>query len=524
MTTAAAQKVAQVLAMEAQKATTNIMEIHNSTTGSNTSIDRKKNRKNHKKKIKAHLRHIKENSKAALSALDDAIHNDDNADNNTHDNGVDSNHNSTIKIRDTLQNLRSATEELQEIIRTAQLDNKNMMMLNATPNDTCGGISINGARREGIYDITLKGPNGRPNRPYLTISASHLCKLIHLWTLQKQTQQDSDMTKIQNNTELRKENDDVNKDPIKFLDTMSDEDQCQIRMAIYCCLSRYEALRGAGYQCAVPGNAFQAAATKCGLGFTIECFASPLNCRYRNYCSAFPDIETAFGSIGSFFDDVAFNPTHGSFEANPPFVPETMFAMGQKIQRLLDDPERGSLSFLVIIPAWGGGIESDDCNYNNFCNVLEQSCHTRAKARISAADHAFLDGAQHTRKTEAKRQQQKDQSSLLRPSSWDTAVILMQNDAGKKKWPVDEKILKESFCGAFRDAAKEIPGSTNSIQKWEDRGVATGGSTRQKHHHRHKQESYESTPVNNSKERKRHSNNDHNSSLGSKQRKAKVSF
>ena len=33
-------------------------------------------------------------------------------------------------------------------------------------------------------------------------------------------------------------------------------------------------------------------------GVTLECFASPLNCYFRQYCSAFPDIDSYFGSRG----------------------------------------------------------------------------------------------------------------------------------------------------------------------------------------------------------------------------------
>lgn len=40
----------------------------------------------------------------------------------------------------------------------------------------------------------------------------------------------------------------------------------------------------------------------------MECFASPLNCRYSRFCSAFLDTDCAFGSVGSFFD---FSPRSG---------------------------------------------------------------------------------------------------------------------------------------------------------------------------------------------------------------------
>ena len=33
-------------------------------------------------------------------------------------------------------------------------------------------------------------------------------------------------------------------------------------------------------------------------GVTLECFASPLNCYFRQYCSAFSDIDSYFGSRG----------------------------------------------------------------------------------------------------------------------------------------------------------------------------------------------------------------------------------
>ena len=33
-------------------------------------------------------------------------------------------------------------------------------------------------------------------------------------------------------------------------------------------------------------------------GVTFECFASPLNCYFRQFCSAFPDLDSYFGSRG----------------------------------------------------------------------------------------------------------------------------------------------------------------------------------------------------------------------------------
>ena len=425
-----AKAVATTLANESRESAIRVRDENPGLEVDTTGRIRAAARKRAKKEIKAAVKAVKVKSKNAQEAL-----------------GGDSDDNNADIIT-SLRELKSATSHLEVTIQSAQ---KNVVIPITT--GICGGISINGSRREGIYDITLKGPNGKPNRPYLTVSRQHLCKLIQLWTMRRDEENDNEEFDSKSVVEL-----DV--DPIKYIDEMTETDQPLIRMAIYCCLSRYEALRGAGYQCAVPGIAFDAA-SRCGLGTTIECFASPLNCRYRKYCSAFPDTERQFGSIGSFFDDNSFDPNEGSFQANPPFVPETMHAMGDKIQRLLDDPHRGPLSFLVVVPAWGAG--------SKFCQTLQESIHTRVNALIPAADHAFYDGAQHTKLAHSA-------DSLLRPSSWDTAVILMQNDAGKKLWKVEEGNLRQSFCGAFTDAAKAIPENSSTLEGWEARGVAEGGS------------------------------------------------
>ena len=47
----------------------------------------------------------------------------------------------------------------------------------------------------------------------------------------------------------------------------------------------------------LPGAAFDG--LEAYLGPTVECFASPLNCRFERYYSAFPFLERPFGSLGS---------------------------------------------------------------------------------------------------------------------------------------------------------------------------------------------------------------------------------
>jgi len=295
-----------------------------------------------------------------------------------------------------------------------------------------------------------------------------------LWKLHGSSAANDGEMNLTANMNAAEDTGDPIRDPIQTMNALAEEDRILFQKSLYCCLARYEALKGAGYQCALPGLAFDAAAT-CGLGNTIECFASPLNCRYEKFCSAFPDIESRFGSMGSFFDDNAFDPLEGSFEANPPFVPETMVAMGKKLERLLGDSNRGPLSFLVVVPAWGAGVE--------FVESLEASDHVRASSRVRASDHAFCDGAQHTKPllTSSKKNKQRHVPDPdLRPSSWDTAVILLQNNAGASKWKVDSATLEESFCKALKGSIKNVRNQFRTLGEWECRGVGQGGGAMNK--------------------------------------------
>lgn len=53
---------------------------------------------------------------------------------------------------------------------------------------------------------------------------------------------------------------------------------------------------GTGLQGALPVSVFEALNRQFGVSF--ECFASPLNCYFKQFSSAFPDIDGFFGSRG----------------------------------------------------------------------------------------------------------------------------------------------------------------------------------------------------------------------------------
>ena len=92
-----------------------------------------------------------------------------------------------------------------------------------------------------------------------------------------------------------------------------------------------------------------------GMGCVVECCASPFNTYMRNYCSAFPDTDSHFGSLGSFF---TFEPTHGSFEANPPFNRQVIGEMFKHMLKLLQNAS-GPMSFVVVLPMSDSGAAKE---------------------------------------------------------------------------------------------------------------------------------------------------------------------
>jgi len=162
-------------------------------------------------------------------------------------------------------------------------------------------------------------------------------------------------------------------------------------------------------------------------GVTFECFASPLNCYFRQYCSAFPDIDSYFGSRGTVMD---FKPHCGSFEANPPFCEELMDATIVHFERLLEDTLE-PLSFIVFLPEWREPAPPALLK-------LEASRWKRRQLVVPALEHEYRHGFQHTI----------PKSEVNVRSINATVVVWLQNDAGYQRWgPTEDRVeqLLESF-------------------------------------------------------------------------------
>lgn len=71
---------------------------------------------------------------------------------------------------------------------------------------------------------------------------------------------------------------------------------------VWCLLKRYQTFFGGTNtetnetQAALPATVFECLHRMFGVSF--ECFASPLNCYFKQYCSAFADTDAYFGSRG----------------------------------------------------------------------------------------------------------------------------------------------------------------------------------------------------------------------------------
>ena len=111
-------------------------------------------------------------------------------------------------------------------------------------------------------------------------------------------------------------------------------------------------LRRPDHQAAIPTGVFKVMEQE--FQVSHECFASPFNHTLPSFGSAFYDTDRFFGSRGSFFS--AVNPSvegaaasgaaqpgshihqlmqGGSFQANPPFVEESMQLMSETIDAVL---------------------------------------------------------------------------------------------------------------------------------------------------------------------------------------------
>lgn len=179
-------------------------------------------------------------------------------------------------------------------------------------------------------------------------------------------------------------------------------------------------------QASLPVTVFECLQRMFGVSF--ECFASPLNCYFKQYCSAFADYDSYFGSRGPFLQLKAVS---GSFEAHPPYSEELMESAVDHMERLLNDsPE--PLSFIVFMPDYREPTP-------NGLLRLESSQFKKKQVTVPAYEHEYRHGFQHVL----------NRSELNIRSSHGTVIVWLQNLSGYQKWgPTEERV--EALLEAFR--------------------------------------------------------------------------
>ncbi|EOD32508.1 hypothetical protein EMIHUDRAFT_112355 [Emiliania huxleyi CCMP1516] len=189
-------------------------------------------------------------------------------------------------------------------------------------------------------------------------------------------------------------------------------------------LLRYKALGGSGFQAAIGGGAF--AVLRASFGARLECFASPLNARSAPFCSAFPDVDAPFGSLGSFLE---FEPEEGAYEANPPFVPLVLRAMCAHMHRLLDRAEASRRPLLFVVVVGASSALKRHAAWEDL-QGLAAGRHGRAQWLLPLHAHGYTEGHAHIAKGGAR--------AARRMSSCDTAVFVWASSAGAEQWPVTD--------------------------------------------------------------------------------------
>ena len=221
---------------------------------------------------------------------------------------------------------------------------------------------------------------------------------------------------------------------------------------IFSLICRYESYfknsiklnEGYGLQAALPGVVFK----ELNKQFEVseEMFASPFNCYFSNYCSAFVDTDIFFGSHGSFFD---YHPLEGSFECNPPFTSEIYSRMIDHIDYLLESSQQ-PLSFIVFIPE---RLEGDDPN----ADKLKKSKFLKKSVIVLYNQHQYVSGAQHM------LDKSKDVSINYDPCH-NTQIFFLQNKAGNEKWtPSQEKI--DAILNKMSNKEQQINSNESNIKR-----------------------------------------------------------
>lgn len=217
------------------------------------------------------------------------------------------------------------------------------------------------------------------------------------------------------------------------------EHQNEFCKALFSVLARYDLLEGGGLQSSLTGYVFDVLLKR--FNCNLECFASPFNCRYERYCSAFPDTDAPFGSLGSFFsyDFVSLAKNGGCFQANPPFASDFITEMCKRMDVILGNESLSTpFMFIVFVPTW-----KDSIGWQTLEQNIHQKYHLLLDQQLNP--HYYCEGTQHRRL-----------KGRYRIASFNTSVFFLQNKAAEEKWPVTEQIVNEIKQAFARNPESDV--------------------------------------------------------------------
>eukprot|EP00933_Yihiella_yeosuensis_P004241 TRINITY_DN108617_c0_g1_i1.p1 TRINITY_DN108617_c0_g1~~TRINITY_DN108617_c0_g1_i1.p1 ORF type:complete len:558 (+),score=99.78 TRINITY_DN108617_c0_g1_i1:131-1804(+) len=209
------------------------------------------------------------------------------------------------------------------------------------------------------------------------------------------------------------------------------------RRRLYLMLRRYitfigldpseEGSRGGNMHAAAPESVF--AWLRAELGVRRELFASPLNCYFSQFYSAFPDTDAPFGSQGSFFDTADEALPEGSYEVGPPYTEEVMELMARKLLSFLRNSGGRALSFVIFVPDWGDECTALGLMGGRDFEPYRRSRHGGPFVLARGRDHQYISGVQFFADSGD------DASRRYYVVPHGTRIYVLQNDAGASRWP-----------------------------------------------------------------------------------------
>lgn len=250
---------------------------------------------------------------------------------------------------------------------------------------------------------------------------------------------------------------------------VTDAQRVLVTERIYVMLKRYANViysprhhtRGGNMHAAAPEKVFHY--LKDTLHVTMECFASPNNCFFPRFFSAFPDTDMWFGSIGSFFDVLDFPP--GAYEVGPPYTEEMLLFTVNHLEAILSrTDDRCALTFIIFVPDWFDCEGLKRMKASRWCtNILEGPGH----------QHLYVVGTQHSVGSSLTR--------YYRPPHA-TMCFILQNTAGRSASEITSAIqghlqlrMQDRSEGDALSDARSTMGSANSSRLFGRKDMSTAG-------------------------------------------------